>query len=153
MPGPNLNKVLLIGRLTRDPEMRYTPQGTAVTSFGLAVNREFTTKEGVKKDETCFVNLVVWAKRAEIAAEYLKKGSLIFVEGRLNFRSWETQENEKRSTLEVHVDNFQFLGKPGQQSDRQPDTERGNFAPGEGSNVSKGQEKEEIPEEEEGTGQ
>ena len=111
MPGPNLNKVFLIGRLTRDPEMRYTPQGTPVTSFGLAVNRDFMTKTGEKKEEVCFVNLVVWGKRAEIAAEYLKKGSLIFIEGRLNFRSWETQDKEKRSTLEVHVDNFQFLEK------------------------------------------
>src|SRR5208283_3740196 len=101
MPGPSLNKVFLIGRLTRDPEMRYTPQGTPVTSFGLAVNREFSTKAGEKKEDTCFVNLVVWGKRGEIAAEYLKKGSLIFVEGKLNFRSWETQEKEKRSTLEV----------------------------------------------------
>ncbi|MCL5409165.1 MAG: single-stranded DNA-binding protein [Candidatus Omnitrophica bacterium] len=109
MPGPNLNKVFLIGRLTRDPEMRYTPQGTPVTSFGLAVNKDFVTKTGEKKEDTCFVNLVIWGKRGEIAAEYLKKGSLIFVEGRLTFRSWETQENEKRSTLEVHVDNFQFL--------------------------------------------
>ena len=114
MPGPNLNKVFLIGRLTRDPEMRYTPQGSPVTSFGLAVNRNFVTKTGEKKEETCFVNLVIWGKRGEIAAEYLKKGSLIFVEGRLNFRSWETQDNEKRSTLEVHVDNFQFLEKGSQ---------------------------------------
>jgi single-strand DNA-binding protein len=94
--------------------MRYTPQGTPVTSFGLAINREFSTKTGEKKEETCFVNLVVWGKRGEIAAEYLKKGSLIFVEGRLTFRSWETQDKEKRSTLEVNVDNFQFLERAGQ---------------------------------------
>ena len=111
MPGPQLNKVFLIGRLTRDPELRYTPSGQAVTSFGLATNREYMTKEG-KKEETCYVNLVTWAKQAEVCAEYLKKGNLIFVEGRLQYRSWETQEKEKRSVLEVRVENFQFLERP-----------------------------------------
>ncbi|HOJ30572.1 MAG TPA: single-stranded DNA-binding protein [bacterium] len=111
MANPSLNKVFLIGRLTRDPEMRYTPSGSAVTSFGLAVNREYTTKDGDKREEPCFVNLVVWGKRAEICYEYLKKGSLIFVEGRLNYRQWETSDKEKRSTLEVNVENFQFLDK------------------------------------------
>ncbi|HPP66289.1 MAG TPA: single-stranded DNA-binding protein [bacterium] len=111
MAGPNLNKVFLIGRLTRDPELRYTPSGTAVASFGIAINREYTAKDGNKQKESCFVNLVVWGKRAEICAEYLKKGSTIFVEGRLNYRQWETSDNEKRSTLEVLVENFQFLDR------------------------------------------
>lgn len=111
MPGPNLNKVFLIGRLTRDPELRYTPGGQAVANFGLAVNRDFPTKEG-RKEDTCFVNLVVWGKRAEVCAEYMKKGGLIFVEGRLQFRKWETQDKEKRSTMEVVVEDFQFLDKP-----------------------------------------
>ncbi len=75
MPGPNLNKVFLIGRLTRDPELRYTQGGQAVANFGLAVNRDFPTKEG-RKEETCFVNLIVWGKRAEVCAEYMKKGGL-----------------------------------------------------------------------------
>jgi len=111
MSSPNLNKVFLIGRLTRDPELRYTPSGQAVATFGLAINREYMTKEG-KREETCFINIVGWAKQAEICAEYLKKGNLLFVEGRLHYRSWETQEKEKRSTIEVTLENFQFLERP-----------------------------------------
>ena len=111
MSNPNLNKVFLIGRLTRDPELRYTTSGQAVATFGLATNREYMTKEG-KKEETCFVNVVTWAKQAEVCAEYLKKGNLIFIEGRLQFRSWETPDKEKRTTLEVRIENFQFLEKP-----------------------------------------
>ncbi|MCM8830262.1 MAG: single-stranded DNA-binding protein [Candidatus Omnitrophica bacterium] len=111
MPGPTLNKVFLIGRLTRDPELRYTPAGQAVTSVRMAVNREYVSKEE-KREETCFINLVIWGKRAEVWAEYLKKGNLIFVEGRLQYRQWETQDNEKRSTVEVVVEDFQFLDRP-----------------------------------------
>lgn len=111
MPSLNLNKVFLIGRLTRDPELRYTPSGSAVASFRLAINREYTAKDGSKKDQPCFINLVVWGKKAEVCAEYLKKGSMIFVEGRLSYREWETQEKERRSTIEVYVDNFQFLDR------------------------------------------
>jgi single-strand DNA-binding protein len=111
MPGPYLNKVFLIGRLTRDPELRYTPTGIAVATFGFAVNREYLSK-GEKKEETCFLNLVVWGKQAEICAEYLKKGNLIFVEGSLHYRTWETEDNEKKSVIEVRVERFQFLEKP-----------------------------------------
>ena len=111
MSSPNLNKVFLMGRLTRDPELRYTSSGQAVATFGLAINREYMTKDG-KKEDTCFVNIVVWAKQAETCAEYLKKGNPVFIEGRLNFRSWETQEKEKRSTLEVLLERFQFLERP-----------------------------------------
>ena len=113
MAGPNLNKVFLIGRLTRDPELRYTPSGKAVTTLGFATSREFVTgEEKEKREETCFLNLVVWGRRAEVCAEYMKKGSLIFVEGRLQYRKWETQDNEKRSTVEVVVEDFQFLDRP-----------------------------------------
>ena len=122
MPNPNLNKVFLIGRLTRDPDLRYTPSGQAVTKFGLAVNRTYMSKEG-KKEETCFVNLVIWAKRAEVCAEYLRKGSLIFVEGALQYRSWETKDNEKRSTIEVRIEDFQFLDKP--QKEIEPENKKG----------------------------
>ncbi|MCM8760342.1 MAG: single-stranded DNA-binding protein [Candidatus Omnitrophica bacterium] len=111
MPGPTLNKVFLIGRFTRDPELRYTPAGQAVASVRLAVNREYVSKEE-KREETCFINLVIWGKRAEVWAEYLKKGSLVFVEGHLHYRQWETPDNEKRSTVEVVVEDFQFLDKP-----------------------------------------
>jgi len=111
MPGPTLNKVFLIGRLTRDPELRYTPSGQAVASVRMAVNREYVSKEE-KREDTCFINLVIWGKRAEVWAEYLKKGSLIFVEGRLQYRQWETQDSEKRSIVEVVVEDFQFLDRP-----------------------------------------
>ncbi|MCM8772209.1 MAG: single-stranded DNA-binding protein [Candidatus Omnitrophica bacterium] len=111
MPGPFLNKVFLIGRLTRDPELRYTPSGKAVATFGFAVNREYISK-GEKKEETCYLNMVVWGRQAEICAEYLKKGNLIFVEGRLQYRTWETEDSEKKSVIEIRVERFQFLEKP-----------------------------------------
>lgn len=109
----NLNKVLLIGRLTRDPELRYTQGGTAVTEVGLAVNREFTTSDGTRKKETCFVDVVLWARRAEVACQYLRKGSPVFVEGRLELDQWQSPDGQKRSRLRVVADNFQFLDRPG----------------------------------------
>ena len=105
-----LNRVILMGNLTRDPEVRYIPSGAAVASFGLAVNRTYTTQSGEKKDEVCFVNIVVWGKQAESCGQYLNKGSLVLVEGRLSYRAWE-QEGQKRNTLEVRADRVQFLGK------------------------------------------
>jgi len=110
MSNPNLNKVFLIGRLTRDPELSYTTSGQAVTTFGLATSRTYMAKDG-KKEDTCFVNVVTWAKQAEVCAEYLKKGNLIFIEGRLQYSKWETQDGQKRSKLEVVAINFQFLEK------------------------------------------
>jgi single-strand DNA-binding protein len=108
----NLNKVFLIGRLTRDPELRYTPGGMGVTEFGLAVNRVYTTASGEKKEETCFVDVNLWGRRGEIAKEHLRKGSPIFIEGRLDYRQWEAQDGSKRSKLRVVGENFQFLGAP-----------------------------------------
>ncbi len=102
------NKVQLMGNLTREPELRYTASGAAVASFGLAVNRKY--KQGdAWKDEVCFVDITVWAKQGENCAQYLKKGSLIFLEGRLNYQTWETDDNQKRSKLEVVANNVQFL--------------------------------------------
>jgi len=112
----NLNKVLLIGRLTRDPELRYTQGGTAVTELGIAVNREFTTSDGTRKKETCFVDVVMWARRAEVACQYLRKGSPLFVEGRLELDQWQGPDGQKRSRLRVVADNFQFLDRPGDRS-------------------------------------
>ena len=106
----SLNRVILLGNLTRDPELRYVPSGAAVTSFGLAMNRTFTTQSGEKKEEVCFVNVVVWGKQAESAGQYLNKGSLVLIEGRLTYRTWE-QVGQKRSILEVRADRVQFLGK------------------------------------------
>lgn len=108
----SLNKVFMIGNLTRDPELRYTPSGAAVASFGLAANREWATQQGEKRKETCFVKIVVWGRTAELCGEYLYKGSQVFVEGRLQYRTWEETGGAKRSTLEVRAERVQFLGKP-----------------------------------------
>ena len=107
----SLNKVFLIGNLTRPPELRYTPTSTAVASFGLATNRNFTTQAGEKKQETCFVRIVVWGKQAEACNKYITKGSSVFVEGRLIYRNWEGKDGQKKSTLEVRADRVQFLNK------------------------------------------
>jgi single-strand DNA-binding protein len=107
----SLNKVFLIGNLTRDPELRYIPSGTAVTTFTIATNRTYINQAGEKKEDPCFVRVVVWARRAEVCGEYLSKGSLVFVEGRLQSRVWQDQSGQKRSTIEVVANNVQFLGK------------------------------------------
>lgn len=109
----SLNKVLLIGNLTRDPELRYIPSGSAVTSFTVAVNRVYKLQTGEKKEETSFVRIVVWGRMAETCGEYLKKGSPVFVEGRLQSRSWDGPDGQKRSTMEVVAMNVQFLRGPG----------------------------------------
>ncbi len=109
----SFNKTLLMGNLTRDPEMRYLPSGQGVASFTIAVNRNYTSQTGEKKEEVSFVRIVVWARLAEICNEYLKKGSPVFVEGRLQSRSWDAQDGTKRSTLEVIAQSVQFLGRGG----------------------------------------
>ncbi len=106
----SLNKVFLIGNLTRDPELRYIPSGSAVTTFTVAVNRVYT-QQGEKKEEVSFIKVVVWAKMAETCGEYLSKGSPVFVEGRIQSRSWETPQGEKRSAVEVIAERVQFLGR------------------------------------------
>ena len=107
----NLNRVLLIGNLTRDPEVRYTPKGTAVTEIGLAVNRVYSGEDGEKKEETTFVDVTLWARQAEIAGQYLKKGRPVFIEGRLQLDSWDDkQTGQKRSRLRVVAENLQLLG-------------------------------------------
>ncbi len=113
----NFNKVMLMGNLTRDPELKYLPNQTAVCDFGLAVNRTWTGPDGVKKEETTFVDCSTFGKTAEILAKYKKKGDPIFVEGRLKLDQWEAQDGSKRSKLKVIIENFQFLnrGQPGGQ--------------------------------------
>jgi len=107
----NLNRVLLIGNLTRDPELRYTPKGTAVTEIGLAVNRIYSGEDGEKKEETTFVDVTLWARQAEIAGQYLKKGRPVFIEGRLQLDTWDDkQTGQKRSRLRVVAENLQLLG-------------------------------------------
>ena len=109
----SLNKVFLIGNLTRDPELRYVPSGSAVANFSIAVNRTYTTQAKEKKEEVCFVRIVTWSRLAEICGEYLTKGSGVFVEGRLQSRTWEAEDGQKRTTFEVIADNVQFLDKKG----------------------------------------
>lgn len=108
----SLNKIFMIGNLTRDPELRYVPSGVPVATFGLAVNRTFVTQHGEKKDEVCFVRVVVFGKQAESCSQYLTKGRPVFIEGRLQYRAWE-QDGQKRSTLDIVADRVQFLGAPG----------------------------------------
>lgn len=107
----SLNRVFLIGNLTKDPTLRYTPGGAAVADLRLAVTSTFASKSGEKKEETCFIDVVTWGRQAETASEYLKKGSPIFVEGRLQFDTWETAEGEKRSRHRVRAAIVQFLGR------------------------------------------
>ena len=113
----NLNRAQLIGRLTRDPEMRYTQSGTAMTKFGLATNRYGSDADGRRKEFTDFHNVVAWnqGKRnlAELCAQFLRKGSLVYVEGRLQTRSWEGQDGQKRTTTEINVTDVQFLDSRG----------------------------------------
>lgn len=113
----NLNKVMLIGRLTRDPEMRYTPSGQPVTSFSIATNRYGGGNEGEKREFTDYHNIVAWnigrRNLAEIVANYTRKGSLVYVEGRLQTRSWEGQDGQKRRTTEVVANDVQFLDTRG----------------------------------------
>jgi single-strand DNA-binding protein len=109
----NLNKVMLIGRLTRDPEMRYTPSGQPVTSFSIATNRYGSGPDGERREFTDYHNIVAWniGKRnlAELVAQYLRKGSQVYVEGRLQTRSWESQDGQKRRATEVVANDVQFL--------------------------------------------
>ena len=109
------NKVLLMGNLTRDPEVRYTPKGTAVAALGLAVNRVWTAESGEKKEEVTFVDVEVWGRQAETAGEYLSKGRPVFIEGRLRLDAWDDKETgQKRSKLKVVAERVQFLGAPRQ---------------------------------------
>src|SRR3954453_13499611 len=107
----SFNKVILLGNLTRDPEIRYTPKGSAVCDLGLAVNRQYTLENGEKREEVTYVDVVLWARLAEIAAEYLKKGRPVFIEGRLQLDTWDAkQSGQKRSKLRVIGENMQMLG-------------------------------------------
>jgi len=112
-----LNKVFLMGNLTRDPEIRYTSSGSPVTNFGLAVNRIYTTQSGERKEDACFVKIVVFGKQAETCSKYLSKGRLVLVQGRLQYHSWET-EGKKRSMLEVIGEGIHFLPATSRAEDR-----------------------------------
>jgi len=104
------NKVLLLGNLTRDPELRYTPNQTPVVEFGLATNRRWTGQDGQQREETCFVDCPMFGKRAEALNKYLRKGNPVFVEGRLTYDTWQAQDGTRRSKLRVTIEDFQFVG-------------------------------------------
>ena len=114
----SFNKAILMGNLTRDPELRTTPSGATVCNFDLALNRSYTSQSGEKKEEVCYITIVVWGKQAEHCAQYLKKGRGAHVEGHLQQRSWTTPEGQKRTKLEVVAERVQFLsdGRGGRSS-------------------------------------
>jgi single-strand DNA-binding protein len=121
----SLNKVFLIGNLTRDPEVRHTPKGTAVGDLSMAINMTYRTAEGAEKEEVCYVDVVVWGRQAETCKDYLTKGAPVFVEGRLQLDQWEGAEGEKKSRLRVRAERVQFLGRSsGPSSGGAPRTER-----------------------------
>jgi single-strand DNA-binding protein len=140
----NLNKVMLIGNVTRDPEIKYTPKGSAVCDLGIAVNRVFTPEGGERREETTFVDITLWGRQAEIAGEYCKKGRSIYIEGRLQLDTWEDKTSgQKRSKLRVVGENFQLLGprpggsgggeqSQGRPSNQSPRDSRGSSAPASG---------------------
>ncbi|MBI2437567.1 MAG: single-stranded DNA-binding protein [Lentisphaerae bacterium] len=121
-----LNRVFLIGNLTRDPEVRYIPSGKAVADLRMALNRKYRTASGEAKEETCYVNVVAWERQAETAGEYLKKGSSIMVEGSLRYEQWE-KDGEKKNMLRVNADRIQFLDRlkqPAEQSEASGEVQR-----------------------------
>src|SRR6266496_1809580 len=122
----SFNKVILLGNLTRDPEVRYTPKGSAVCDLGIAVNRVYTTEGGERREEVTFVDVVLWARLAEIAGEYLRKGRPIFIEGRLQMDSWDDkQTGQKRTKLRVVGESMQLLGgRPGGATGETADEDR-----------------------------
>lgn len=109
----SMNKVFLMGNLTRDPELRYVPSGSAVANFTVAVNRPYKDSAGEKKEDVSFIRVVVWGKMAEICGEYLSKGRPVLVEGRLKSRTWEGTDGQKKSALDVVANSVQFLGARG----------------------------------------
>jgi len=121
----NVNKVLLLGNLTRDPEVRYTPKGTAIAEISLAINRYRKADDGSKQEEVTFVDVVLWGRTAEIAQQYTSKGNPVFIEGRLKLDQWDdTETGKKRSRLRVVAENLQLLPKSGgaPQNSPQPET-------------------------------
>jgi len=109
----SVNKVILVGNLGRDPEVRYTQSGTAVANFTLATNEVWNDKAGAKQERTEWHRIVVWGKQAEIAREYLSKGKQVYIEGSIQTRQWDDKEGNKRSTTEIKANRVIFLGRPG----------------------------------------
>lgn len=131
----SLNRVQLIGNLTRDPELRYTPQGTAVCSFSIATNRNWTTDTGEKKDEVEFHRIIAWAKLAELCSQFLVKGRKVFVEGRLTTRSWTAQDGTQKQTTEIVISDMILLDS------KRPDTTESHTETAESEPTEKEEEK------------
>ncbi|MCL4387295.1 single-stranded DNA-binding protein [Patescibacteria group bacterium] len=157
----SLNKVQLIGNLTRDPELRYTPSGAAVCTFGLATGRSWTTESGEKKEDTEFHRIVAWNKLAELCSQFLTKGRKAYVEGRLSTRNWTGQDGNQRTTTEVVIDNMIILDprrqgeevkertKDKEETDEKKGTKKPSSAKAsEGKEKKEEEKKEELPEEE-----
>jgi single-strand DNA-binding protein len=125
----SVNKVILIGNVTRDPEIKYTPKGTAVVDLSIAINRYYTMDNGEKKEETTFVDITLWARQAEVVRDYVRKGSLIYIEGRLQLDTWEDkQTGQKRSRLRVVAEVLQLLGSRSSNNNRAtPTLSHSNF--------------------------
>lgn len=117
---PNLNKVMIMGNLTRDPEIRFTPSNTPVCQIGVAVNRTWKSQDGERQEETTFIDVEAWGRTAETINEHLRKGRPIFVEGRLKLDTWDDKEGNKRSKLKVVCETFQFVDSKGGERDEQP---------------------------------
>jgi single-strand DNA-binding protein len=139
----NLNKVFLVGNLTRDPELRHTAQGTSVANFSIAVNRSYKGNDGDFKKEVSYFNIVVWGKTGENCSKYLSKGRSVLVEGRLANRSYETQDGQKRTITEIVADNVQFLGGRGDSQDEGGETSSGGGDYG--SNYADGSDDDAVP--------
>lgn len=125
----DFNRVILVGNLTRDPELRYTPSGQAVCNLGLAINREFKDKQDQKQKDTTFLRVTVWGKQGESCGTYLKKGRPVLVEGRLQSSNWEDKDGKKMSSVEVVAERVQFLGgrdNGGQRNDQASQPEGGD---------------------------
>lgn len=129
---PSLNKVLLMGNLTRTPELRYTPSGAAVCEFGIATNRKYT-QNNEQKEEVCYIDVVVWGKQGEACQKHIDKGSSVHIEGRLQFEQWDDRESgKKRSKLKVVSERVQFLGGNQQNNNQQQSQSQGYQAPQQG---------------------
>lgn len=125
----NVNKVMLMGNLTRDPEVRYLPSGNPVCEFGMAVNRKWAGKDGKEGEEVLFVDVTLWGKRGEVVSEYFSKGDPIFVEGRLTLDTWE-KDGQKRSKVKVTAENFEFVSNGRQMSTSAEDSAHGRDSSG-----------------------
>jgi single-strand DNA-binding protein len=142
----NLNRVIIMGNLTRDPELRYTPKGTAVGEIGIAINRVWNNEQGQRQEETTFVDVTLWGRQAELAQQHLGKGSCVFIEGRLQLETWDDKATgQKRSKLKVVGENLQFMpdGKQRERSAPADSAPRREAAPA--ASPADSDEEEDIP--------